>query len=113
MGAPLIKRPSPARLKRWRCYAETPWTVSDDFPDLVLIDGRFRVLCALVSVYHTRGKDVEILFDDYINRRDAYKGVEQFATIERTIGNMVSLRPAKFEVADLNRAIEFYVSQTF
>ena len=56
-------------------YAEFLW-LNDVNPDLVLIDGRFRVLCFLTSV-KLAPIGCKILFDDYINR-PFYHVVEDF-----------------------------------
>jgi hypothetical protein len=81
----------------WRDYPKYPvtgWThcLSHNLtPDVVLIDGRFRVACFLASlVFGTQG--TRILFDDYFDR-PYYHTVEQF------------LRPA----ARHDRAAEFVI----
>ena len=45
-------------------------------PDLVLVDGRFRVACFLYSLLHMKAGGV-ILWDDYTNRPE-YHSVERF-----------------------------------
>ena len=52
---------------RFRDYFYAPWGEGFD-PDLVLIDGRFRVACFLTSLLHAKAGTL-ILFDDYTNRR--------------------------------------------
>ena len=55
-----------ARRDHFHDYFEAPW--SDGFaPDLVLIDGRFRVACFLTSVLRAT-PGTHILFDDYSER---------------------------------------------
>ncbi len=71
-------------------YAEILW-LNKDFPDLVLIDGRFRVLCFLTSVKFAP-VGCKILFDDYINR-PFYHVVEEFCEKIDNCG-----RQALFEV---------------
>jgi hypothetical protein len=61
-------------------------------PDLVLIDGRFRVFCFLTSVKFAP-VGTKILFDDYINR-PFYHVVEEFCERIDTCG-----RQALFEVS--------------
>lgn len=56
--------------KQWPLYCVTGW---DDLnsqnlkPDLILIDGRFRVACFLASLIFSK-PDTIILFDDYFDR---------------------------------------------
>jgi hypothetical protein len=47
-------------------YMKSPW-VRSVTPDVVLIDGRFRVCCFLTSILQAT-PDTIIVFDDYINR---------------------------------------------
>jgi len=56
-------------------YCESIWKNSSKI-DLVLIDGRFRVCCFLVSLKYAE-ENVSILFDDYRNRPH-YHIVEEF-----------------------------------
>jgi hypothetical protein len=74
-------------------YALSVWQ-RDDFehPDLVLIDGRFRVGCFLATLLSIT-KPVTVLFDDYVGREQQYQLCETFAPITQTLGRMV-----KFEL---------------
>ena len=60
-------------------------------PELVLIDGRFRILCFLTSIMFAP-IGTKIIFDDYINR-PFYHIAEDFLKIQDTCG-----RQALFEV---------------
>lgn len=51
---------------RFMEYAESLWLNRQNF-DTILIDGRFRVLCFLISLKNA-SEDTRILFDDYVNR---------------------------------------------
>jgi hypothetical protein len=54
-GIPFLARTRSSRtLRKWKAYAETPWSFinQQNLPDLVLIDGRFRVSSALTSCAH-------------------------------------------------------------
>lgn len=88
-GLPMFKTPTPRRQLRWKQYAERPWKQSIR-PDLILIDGRFRVNCALFCIGQAR--DCEILFDDYQDR-PFYHSVGEFAKLEKMCGRMAILRP--------------------
>ena len=72
-------------------YAELLW-LNNKIPDLVLIDGRFRVSCFLTSVKFAP-VGTRILFDDYTNR-PFYHVVEEFCQKLDTCG-----RQALFEVS--------------
>ena len=60
-------------------------------PDLVVIDGRFRILCFLTSIKFA-SIGTQIIFDDYTNR-PFYHVAEDFLKINNTCG-----RQALFEV---------------
>jgi hypothetical protein len=66
----------------WRNYVNyplAPWMPTGRRhaqPDVILIDGRFRVACFLASILHGR-PGVRILFDDYLDRPH-YGVVERF-----------------------------------
>ncbi len=56
--------------KEWYKYSKLAWLYCKDNniePDLVLIDGRFRVSCFFASCICTN-KPIRILFDDFIQR---------------------------------------------
>lgn len=85
----------PVSHARWRRYAKYPLEVwSDpDFsdPDVVLVDGRFRVGCVLAALFEAR-KPLTLYFDDYV-RRPRYHVIEEFVTPQETCGRM-----ARFEI---------------
>lgn len=80
----------------WKSYARYPLSVwdMDGFtqPDVVLVDGRFRVGCALATAYRTQ-KPVTLLFDDYKHR-------ERLHVVESFIGQPLRFfgRMAQFEI---------------
>lgn len=80
----------------WRKFAEYPlavWTRPDfRHPDVVLVDGRFRVGCALATAFSIT-RPVTLLFDDYA-RRTWFHRVEEFLGSPFIIGRM-----AAFEVS--------------
>ena len=79
------------RRENFKVYAELMW-LEKSSPDLVLIDGRFRVFCFLTSIKFAPA-GTKILFDDYINR-PFYHVVEEFCERIDTCG-----RQALFEVS--------------
>jgi len=83
-------------------YANWFWK-QNQIPNLVLIDGRFRVFCFLTCLkYGPIG--TKIIFDDYINRPH-YHLVEEFSTVLDKCG-----RQALFEVT--NKAKEMINDNT-
>jgi hypothetical protein len=96
-GMPVFTKPTRRRLSRWEEYAKAPWryfrTISQQ-PDLILVDGRFRVACVLESLLSLSPLSrTQILLDDYVDR-PWYAVVEQFADVELA-GRMAILRPRK------------------
>jgi hypothetical protein len=94
-GAPLFTKPTSGRLALWKSYAMAPWSLlgSEDMPDLVLIDGRFRVACALTSLLElARQPDATILVDDYIDRAH-YHVIENFGRLRQVAGRMAVFSP--------------------
>lgn len=78
--------------RKWPDYAGKIWTEPHFVqPDLVLIDGRFRVACFLATQFMTKAP-VTVLFDDYIDR-PIYHVVEEFTPLTAMIGRM-----ARFDV---------------
>lgn len=86
----------------------TDWLWAQDVsPDVVLVDGRFRVCCFLSSLSKA-GKDTQILFDDYIDRPH-YHFVERFLAPVRICGRQALFSAPGREAVDpaaLSRAID-------
>ena len=96
-GMPVFTKPTPRRVRRWEEYAKAPWryfrTIGQQ-PDLILVDGRFRVACVLESLLCLSPlSETKILLDDYIDRPE-YSVIEQFADVEM-VGRMAVVRPRK------------------
>lgn len=91
---PYHTEPTPRRMRRWARYVQAPYALLDGFPDFILIDGRFRLACALEAVRRARAGNhaVTIMFDDYANR-PRYHGIEAYAGAPHIVG-----RAAFFEV---------------
>ncbi|MFP4274879.1 MAG: hypothetical protein ACLFRU_07610 [Paracoccaceae bacterium] len=79
----------------WRGFARYPlkvWERGDmPHPDVVLVDGRFRVGCALATAFRAT-RPVTLYFDDYAPRAQ-YHVVEDFLGRPEMIGRM-----ARFEI---------------
>jgi len=67
-----------------------PWSEiikCNQFPNVILIDGRFRVACFLASLLLAKPGTI-ILFDDYVNRPH-YHVVEKHLSLSKAAGRMV------------------------
>ena len=93
---------------RFRNYVHSPWQHSPVKPDLVLIDGRFRVACFLHSLL-TAEAGTPILFDDYTNRPH-YHLVEEFCPIEQTEGRQALFRvPEELDRERIGKELEGFL----
>lgn len=84
-------------------YTDWLWT-QDEKPDVVLVDGRFRVCCFLTCLLHARA-GTRILFDDYGNR-PYYQVVERFLAPVESCGRQVLFIVPDREQLDLPRIRE-------
>lgn len=78
----------PKRNAAFHRYPLSVWDniSADEHPDVVLVDGRFRVACFLTVAFHAR-KPVRLLFDDYLNRPQ-YHLIEEVARPVHSVENM-------------------------
>lgn len=73
--------------RRWPRYALEVWGLPEfRQPDVVLVDGRFRVGCALATAFLST-RPVTLLFDDYANRTH-YHRVRDFLGTPEITGRM-------------------------
>jgi hypothetical protein len=104
-GAPISQR-------GWRRYHHYPLSVWDrtDFlhPDVVLIDGRFRLAC-LLTVLHRITRPVVVLFDDYRDR-NVYHRAETLVQPSSLIGRMArfDLVPRTMAPTDLAMFVDAF-----
>lgn len=112
-GQPVFRAPMPARLARWRQYYEKPWVILSQarhLPDLVLVDGRFRVACALRSLqYLASNPNATIIVDDYVGR-DWYLEIERFGEMVEVIGRMAVFKPKVVEPEEIEKSIQRYAA---
>ena len=96
-GMPVFRKPTRRRVRRWEDYSKAPWRyfrAVGQQPDLILVDGRFRVACVLESLLSLSPVSrTQILLNDYVGRPE-YSVVERFTDIELA-GRMAILRPRK------------------
>lgn len=73
---------------RWPNYSLQVWDALQAqgiLPNLVLVDGRFRVACALATILH--GHEGTIIFlDDYVGREEKYQAIGRYARLEEIVG---------------------------
>jgi hypothetical protein len=110
-GVPLPNRhPSSRRLRKWRLYPEAPWhfVIEAQSPDLVLVDGRFRVASALTSFAKLASlPHAHVLVDDYKDRPH-YHVLESHAKLLAMAGRMAIFQPGLQEIKNLNQLIDQY-----
>jgi hypothetical protein len=117
-GIPVVRRKTPRRLERWKQYCLAPWhewPTEIPLPDLVLVDGRFRVACALSTIRAlsslSNGPSApwELLVDDYEARRAFYEEIEQFARLVKMVGRMAVFGPLdSLDVERLSERLDVY-----
>lgn len=92
-------------------YRQSVWDLEGfAHPDIVLIDGRFRVGCFFATLANIQ-QDTTILFDDYANRK--YKdAVERFIKPSRMAGRMAEFKaePRKLSKPELFSILKQYTS---
>ncbi|MGH7024038.1 MAG: hypothetical protein ACREEB_10665 [Caulobacteraceae bacterium] len=97
-GTPVFQTPTPGRLARWKRYVDLPFerlgALGGPFPDLILVDGRFRRACALESARQAAlaNQTTTLFFDDYLDRPH-YHDIERHLGPPRMAG-----RAAVFEL---------------
>lgn len=78
-----------SKIEQWKFYYQKPWEVINNnniTPDLILIDGRFRV-ATFANIFLQHSGDAIILFDDYVDR-PSYHVVESICPKFEIIGRM-------------------------
>jgi hypothetical protein len=112
-GQPVFRTPTTARLARWRLYSERPWASlkqAGHVPDLVLIDGRFRVRCALQSLQQLMNRpNARLIVDDYVGR-DWYLEIGRFGEMVDVVGRMAVFRPKVVDPGEIENSIQHYAA---
>jgi hypothetical protein len=87
-----------------------PWEYANQKslkPDLILVDGRFRVACFLYSLLCAE-TNTTILFDDYTERPE-YFIVEKFCKLDHTVGRMGFFKVVKdYTIPEICKTISQY-----
>lgn len=93
-GRPLHwKKADPARLDQFRRYSDPPAPCFNGgtTPDLVLVDGRFRVACALKALRMLQGRQGWTLaVDDFVPRRQ-YHVIADFAEVDEYVADRIAV----------------------
>ncbi|WP_306319625.1 MULTISPECIES: class I SAM-dependent methyltransferase [unclassified Streptomyces] len=77
---------------RWPTYSQIPWAeLGDAVPDVVLVDGRWRVACALQTIVRCPPTTL-LMFHDFW-KRGHYHGVLNYTDHVATAGTLAVLRP--------------------
>lgn len=108
----------PKNSLRWEEFHKYPLSVWEEVffenPDVILIDGRFRVAC-FVTAYLKVVKPTIVLFDDYVGR-DYYHIVERLVKPTEFIGRMARFDLSKLENVPrehLEWMIQYYGKVTY
>ncbi len=102
---PTKKWGQPENTENYRRFPSYPLAIWDDLdehqPDVVLIDGRFRMGCFMATIFRTK-KPVTILFDDY-EGRPRYKRIERYFEPVEMYDRMArfEVKPVKIDAKDL------------
>jgi hypothetical protein len=85
------------------------WWVDGIKPDLVLIDGRFRVCCFLTSLKYAK-LGTKIIFDDYFNRPQYHLVEEYLKPVEKCNRQALFVKTSDtdLDMAKLDRAISHF-----
>lgn len=108
-GRPLlIRHLSEQRQKKWLNYPNLPWhNMGNQLPDLVLIDGRFRVTTTLTCCTHlAHHPEARIIVDDYSDRPH-YHVIEKHAKLIAMYGRMAVFQPIEYS-PELRKIITEY-----
>lgn len=101
----------------WTEFYNYPLSIWDEpffrHPDVVLIDGRFRVACMLATIKRIT-RPVTVLFDDYRDRRP-YQLIEQWIEPKEFVGRMAVFKvsPDLIVPNDIKMTIEALSQVTY
>ena len=87
--------PTPNRLRRFARYSDPPdHDTAEELPDVILVDGRFRLACALKVIRWLDGTTYTLVVDDYASRPE-YHVLSQFAVLESMYGDTAVFSPLR------------------
>lgn len=98
---------SPGDWKKYSdCILKLPISISSKI-DLILIDGRFRVACAL-KCFTVMNKNCLIIFDDFLTRSYYHVVLDYFEIIDKTADNRMVVLKKKNVAKPLPNLIKKY-----
>ena len=109
-GKPIL--PQLPRPQRWRRYPLVPWEAlgSGFRADTILVDGRFRVACALAVVLHQWDSEWTLIVDDFVGRPE-YEPIAEYARLVGLHGRMAQFsRASHVQRIAVESAFAHYVS---
>ena len=116
-GSPVVNIFFPltkSRKNKFSKYSDVPFLEEKfkdhTYPDLILIDGKFRVACALKCYLFFSQKNYynyKIIFDDYLYRNQ-YHITEKILKLDEIVGEMGVFSPPKISNTD---SLEKYINQ--
>ena len=79
-------------IRKARAYVDAPFP-SEQFPDFILVDGRYRLACALACARRANlaGQSATLMFDDYVLRTE-YHSVEDYLGVPELAGRAAIFR---------------------
>ena len=101
-------------------YVNTPWRLLGENyePEIILVDGRYRVACALnILVRYANKKSFTILFDDYIGRDEYLAVSEYFKNSVQFVGDRMGVFKYNLETIDdlllneIKNKLKFYLNE--
>jgi hypothetical protein len=112
-GYSKVRLPTALRASLGRRYARAPWISIDRnklSPDLIFLDGRFRVACALESLLRLPDRsNCRLLLDDFEQHHGAYFPIFEFAEqIQQHGGAVIFRRATNFDKARCRAVLTRY-----
>ena len=107
----------PLNSEAWSRFYRYPLLIWDEIyfrqPDVVLIDGRFRVACLMAILLYMQ-KPVTVLFDDY-TERPAYQSSEAFVKPAKIVGRMAvfDVQPKPFDSSETVAIMNHFFRETY
>lgn len=112
-GYPLDYRKNKKNILRWSKYVKSPWSyIGNKFPDVIIVDGRFRVACAAYSLLQMLVKNKGVLiFDDY-NTRKYYWDIETIAIRIKKLDRISIFKPKRLSKNIYLKIIGKYITDS-
>lgn len=102
-GTPIFYPFRKMRRKWGESYSNLVWNLFPDLNvDFVLIDGRYRVACALSAILRNHSSDYYILVDDYVSREE-YHIINEFAQLIEVLEKRLAIFQVKGEIIERER----------